>query len=293
MVNMPVADDLSVKEKNVCEGVQSSDAPERLVLRLRFSRSGPPVWLAHLDLMRTFERAVKRAELPVQWSAGFNPRPDLVFALPIGVGLETCADYVDIGLLPAIEGKAEAEAETEADVNGEAEAEAEASALADRLNTALPAGIQIVSAQLRPAERESIMARIAFADYQLEASGLAAAAEKAYAQPELIVNKASKGKTRRLDILPLIVEVVPDSPDSLRLRVKAGSSENLRPDLFLAALTEYGGLAGTAAADARMVRTGLYLKPGTADNGPVDPQGAPMPPQPAQCEVEPQRLKSF
>ncbi|NLC84153.1 MAG: DUF2344 domain-containing protein, partial [Ruminococcaceae bacterium] len=262
MVNMPVADDLSVKEKNVSEGVQSSDAPERLVLRLCFSRSGPPVWLAHLDLMRTFERAVKRAELPVQWSAGFNPRPDLVFALPIGVGLETCADYVDIGLLPAIEGKAEAEAETEADVNGEAEA----SALADRLNAALPAGIQIVSAQLRPAERESIMARIAFADYQLEASGLAAAAEKALAQPELIVNKASKGKTRRLDILPLIVEVVPDSPDSLRLRVKAGSSENLRPDLFLAALTEYGGLAGTAAADARMVRTGLYLKPGTADN---------------------------
>ena len=39
LVNMPVADDLSVKEKNVSEGVQSSDAPERLVLRLRFSRS--------------------------------------------------------------------------------------------------------------------------------------------------------------------------------------------------------------------------------------------------------------
>ncbi len=302
MVNMPVADDLSSKEKNGSEGVQSGDTPERLVLRLRFSRSGPPVWLAHLDLMRTFERAVKRAKLPVQWSAGFNPRPDLVFALPIGVGLETCADYVDIGLLPAVERKAEVdvEAEAEAEVKVEAKIEAEedagleieASDLAERLNAALPVGIQIVSAQVRPAERESIMARIAFADYQLEASGLAAATEKALAQPELFVNKASKGKTRRLDILPLIVEAVTDSPDSLRLRVKAGSSENLRPDLFLAALTEYGGLAETAAADALMVRTGLYLKPGTTDNAPVDPLGAPMPPQPARCQAELQRPKS-
>ncbi len=267
MVNMPAAENISTENQNIYDSLQSSDAPGRLILRLRFSRSGPAVWLAHLDLMRTFERAVKRADLPVQWSGGYNPRPDLVFALPIGVGLETCADYVDIGLLP------------EADIN--------ADSLAERLRASLPGGIAILAAQLRPVERVSIMARIICADYLLEAPGLAAAAEKALELAELVVDKPSKGKTRRLNIRPLILQVMLDSPDSVRLRVKAGSSENLRPDLFLAALTEYGSLDATAAADARLIRTGLYLKSDEEANGPVDPQDQPMPQEPAGCSQLP------
>ncbi len=81
---------------------QQSDI-EGYILRLRFSRAEPAIWLAHLDLMRTFERAIRRADLPVAYSKGFNPRPQLAFALPIGVGLATNDDYVDVSLTRPIE----------------------------------------------------------------------------------------------------------------------------------------------------------------------------------------------
>ena len=57
--------------------------------RICFSRSGAAIWLGHLDMMRTFERSLLRAGLPVSYSLGFNPRPELVFALPAGVGITT------------------------------------------------------------------------------------------------------------------------------------------------------------------------------------------------------------
>ncbi|MDD4745132.1 MAG: DUF2344 domain-containing protein, partial [Eubacteriales bacterium] len=52
---------------------------------MAFSRREPAIWLAHLDMMRTFERSVRRAGIPVAYSAGYNPRPQLAFALPVGV----------------------------------------------------------------------------------------------------------------------------------------------------------------------------------------------------------------
>ena len=234
------------------------------VLRVRFSRSGPALWLAHLDLMRTFERSVRRAAIPVHWSAGFNPRPDLVFALPIGVGLETCADYLDIGL---------------------AEATGDVESLVSQLNRMLPEGLAVTHGWFMPAARESIMSRITAADYLIEADGVAAAAEAAVACTELMIDKPSKGRTIRVDIRPLVLVLKKDSENRVRIRVKAGSRENLRPDLFLNALTHYGGLDRTAAADARLVRTGLYLS-ATAENPSLaDPDGNPMPTEPAACRL--------
>ncbi len=234
----------------------------RTILRIRFRRFGAAVWLAHLDLMRTFERSVRRAGIPVRWSAGFNPRPDLVFALPIGVGLETCADTVDIGL-------------DGSDVDPDT--------LLLQLNQNLPAGLSVEKARLMPAAHDSIMSRIAAADYELETRQLAQAARTALEMEKLMIDKPSKGKTIQVDIRPLVLLLETDGDDRIRIRVKAGSRENLRPDLFLAALVKYGDLAPEAAADARMVRTGLYLTGRTAETGLEDSEGIPMPDRPANC----------
>lgn len=240
----------------------AAEAAVKAILRVRFSRSGPVLWLAHLDLMRTFERSVRRAGIPVTWSAGFNPRPDLVFALPIGVGLETCADYVDIGL---------------------SDLTMDAGMMVERLNETLPTGMKIIHGWEKPVTPESIMSRIAAADYLIEADGVAAAAALALNLPELMIDKPSKGRTLRVDIRPLALLMETDAPGQIRIRVKAGSRENLRPDLFLSALNLYGGLNPVAAADARLVRTGLYLSGTPADPAFADPEGNPMPPAPAAC----------
>jgi radical SAM-linked protein len=218
-------------------------------VRLRFARRGPAIWLAHLDMMRTFERSVRRAGLPMRWSEGFNPRPQMTFALPIGVGLATEDDYVDLSLTEDLD----------------------PSDVQNRLNPCLPQGLSILSAGRVVDRTVSVMSLIRAAHYLLDCPGLAGAVARIPNTQPLIVSKFSKGKTIQVDIRPLILDLQIASPDQIRLRVKAGSSANLRPDLFLKALVEYGELPAANAADCAITRLALLVESKTAPDAYVSP----------------------
>ena len=66
--------------------------------RLVFEKVGNAVWISHLDLMRLFQRAFKRADLPLVHSKGFNPRPSVSIALPLSVGIESRCELLDFEL---------------------------------------------------------------------------------------------------------------------------------------------------------------------------------------------------
>lgn len=66
--------------------------------RLLFEKTGNAVWISHLDLMRLFQRAFKRAELPLKHTQGFNPRPSVSIALPLSVGVESRCELLDFDL---------------------------------------------------------------------------------------------------------------------------------------------------------------------------------------------------
>ena len=66
--------------------------------RLLFEKKGNAVWISHLDLMRLFQRAFKRAGLPLTHSRGFNPRPSVSIALPLSVGVESGCELLDFDL---------------------------------------------------------------------------------------------------------------------------------------------------------------------------------------------------
>lgn len=66
--------------------------------RLLFEKTGNAVWISHLDLMRLFQRAFKRAELPLTHTQGFNPRPSVSIALPLSVGVESRCELLDFAL---------------------------------------------------------------------------------------------------------------------------------------------------------------------------------------------------
>ena len=66
--------------------------------RLLFEKKGSAVWISHLDLMRLFQRAFKRAGLPLTHTQGFNPRPSVSIALPLSVGVESCCELLDFDL---------------------------------------------------------------------------------------------------------------------------------------------------------------------------------------------------
>ena len=65
------------------------------MLRALFEKTGTAVWISHLDLMRLFQRAFARANLPLKHTQGFNPRPSVSIALPLSVGMESVCELLD------------------------------------------------------------------------------------------------------------------------------------------------------------------------------------------------------
>lgn len=210
----------------------------RHLYRLRFARTDAAIWLGHLDMMRTFERSLRRAKLPVTYSGGFNPRPELVFALPAAVGIATEHDYLDVPL---------AIPHDPVDI-------------VDRLNTALPPGISVSEAWALPEGSKNMMGLVREADYRLEFKGAAATAACLTEAASLSVTKISKGKERDVDLRPLIIHAIAGiHTDALLVRCLAGSANNLRMDNLCDALVQYCGIDRQIIDDAYLVREELYI----------------------------------
>jgi len=212
---------------------------QAFICRMRFARSGSLSYVGHLDLMRTFERSLRRAELPLLHSQGYNPRPMLVFALPLGVGISTTDDYLDVSF----------------------DREVDCGHLVEALAPKLPAGLLILDAWPVPETSTSIMALVSAASYRLTAPGIQTALRRLLLLDKVLVEKKSKGQIRSLDIRPLILRMAEDEPqkeDECTVLVCAGSHENVRPDLLLQALTTYADYPREYGINCAIERTGLF-----------------------------------
>lgn len=209
------------------------------VVRACFSREGSIVYIGHLDLMRTFERSLRRAGLPILHTQGYNPRPSLVFALPLGVGIATVDDYIDIFLAEPVESPE----------------------LITRLNAKLPDGLYIIDAWSVPDGGPSLMSIVTAASYRLTAPGILAGLQKLLLRDDISVMKRSKGTMKLTDIRPFILSVSgsESTENEVNVVVMAGSSRNLRPDLLLQALHQYEGFDRRVVDNCEVLRTGLYV----------------------------------
>lgn len=127
-----------------------------MIFRIRFAKYGVVKFIGHLDVMRYFQKAVRRSLLPIKYSQGFNPHQLMVFAQPLGVGVTSDGEYMDI--------------ETEdTDSKGNPMSEEIARTM---LSSALTEGFEIVSLRQIPWDEgtkhpENAMALIAGADYMV------------------------------------------------------------------------------------------------------------------------------
>ncbi len=156
------------------------------MLRLLFEKKGNAVWISHLDLMRLFQRAFKRAGLPLTHTQGFNPRPSVSVALPLSVGVESDCELLDF------------------DLEGEAIACDE---ICDRLNHALISGVRVLC--VYPSGRKIKELTNLHTNVTLEYdSGIPAGCESAlvdlFSAESLIVPKKGKNGVQDQDIIPLI-----------------------------------------------------------------------------------------
>ena len=81
--------------------VQVNNSP--LKIRIKFKKLGRLQYISHLDLVRTMNKIIVRAGLPLWYTEGFNPKPKMVFAAPLSIGTESKAEYMDVRLCEYIE----------------------------------------------------------------------------------------------------------------------------------------------------------------------------------------------
>ncbi len=213
-------------------------------LRFRFSRGPELKYIAHLDMLRLFERAIKRAGLPVAYTQGFNPRQKLVFGLPIAVGLTSSSEYADIEF--------DQDISTDDYIQG--------------LNAHLPEGVRVMEATAFSG-KDNIMNQVASAKYELSFTtedelshfALENMVRDFLAKEEIMVMKKSKKGLKPANIRPLIYSLTVRKAEKksciLDAFLSAGAENNLRPDLLMEAFQKETGM--TIRVDA-MHRTALF-----------------------------------
>jgi radical SAM-linked protein len=205
-------------------------------IRIRFIRGDEVKFISHLDLMKSFERTLRRSGIPVAYSQGFNPRPQMVFGLPLSVGVSSEAEYADFEMAEYIA----------------------PSEFMNRMNNELPKGIRITDARVKSL-KGNIMASVAGAVYNIsvflkEGIDIEEIREKISCftdKSKIIVRKEGKGGVRDMDIKPMIQkldlnpigQIPPGYEDFktaflLTAALKAGSVSNLKPELLIIALAE-------------------------------------------------------
>ena len=206
---------------------------------LYFKRRGASTWLGHLDMMRLFERALRRAGYQQRWSQGFNPRPEMVFALPLAVGIDADDEWLEIELVEEIDPEE----------------------IPSRLNPCLISGLEVHRARAIAPQRKSLMSLVKEAVYLVEAEGVADAfAQMMQTDGDLIVEREHKGKVQIHNIREKILDWEKINQNIFRFRCFAGSKENLRPDLVLNAVEKYTAFPKDLLDDAQIVREKLIFE---------------------------------
>lgn len=186
--------------------------------RVKFSKQGTMKFIGHLDIMRYFQKAIRRAGIDIAYTEGLSPHMIMSFASPLGVGLTSDAEYMDIELRSPVSSR-------------------EAIAALNRVNVE---GITVTGFWQIPEDKKNkAMTLVAAADYTLRfRKGYApkgdwqSSISHFYARKSIPVIKKSKKAEKEVDIRPMIYEMSVNA-GTVFLKLAAGSAANLKPDLVM------------------------------------------------------------
>ena len=171
--------------------------------RILFTKTADAVRMSHLDLMRLFQRAFKRAGLPLTHTQGFNPRPSVSIALPLSVGVESVCELLDFdleGQMPPFD------------------------EITQRLNSVLVPGITVLTTY----EAGRKIRDIALLECQLKLEydsgipqGAGESIEALFRRESLEVEKKGKNGLVQQDIIPMIKQISVEEADAHTLTIRA------------------------------------------------------------------------
>ncbi len=212
-------------------------------VRVKFRKYGPIRFIGHLDVMRYFQKALRRAEIDVAYTAGFSPHQIMSFASPLGVGLESNGEYMDI----------------------ECHSVTDSRDMMERLNRVGAPGIEVVSVKLLPKNAGNAMASVAAAAYTVRFRegraprfDYASKLDEFLSMEHIYVQKETKKGLQEVDIRPGIFEMsivandcCEESP-AIYLLADSSSAGNVKPAKVVEA---YCGAFGTPLADNALLIT--------------------------------------
>ena len=233
-------------------------------IRIKFRKYGALKFVGHLDMMRYFQKALKRAGIDMKYSEGFNPHMIMSFAAPLGVGITSDGEYFDIEVLST---KSTAES-------------------LKILNEAMVEGVEVTSYVALPDTAKKSMSLVAAADYEIfykegyEIPRSVAEFTEIYRnfyekQSEILIVKKTKKSEREMDLKPLIYDFQLQNRNAapvFYLKVCTGSVDNIKPELVLASMFESAGL--TYHPEAMQIhKLETYTKNEQGDFIPLDALG--------------------
>ena len=202
----------------------STKEESALKVRIKFAKQGAMKFIGHLDIMRYFQKAIKRANINVAYSEGFSPHMIMSFAAPLGVGVTSTGEYFDLEIKTPISSKEAIK----------------------RLNQVMVDGMEILSFRKIPdGKANAAMALVAAADYQVNfRKGMEPGTdwqEKVAAfmeQPEIMILKKTKKNEKEVNLKPFLYDMQVQG-EGVFLKLAAGSVKNTKPELVMEAFYRF------------------------------------------------------
>lgn len=196
-------------------------------IRIKFTKQGNMKFIGHLDIMRYFQKVMRRADVDIRYSEGFSPHQIMSFAAPLGVGLTSNGEYLDIEVLSTKDSKT----------------------MIQQMNQVMVEGTEILSFRRLDDSSKNAMSIVAAADYTLtfregkEPEDMDAFFQELlafYEQEKILITKQTKRGEKELDLKPLIYQLY-RTGNSVFMQVSTGSSNNIKPELVMETFYRFKG----------------------------------------------------
>ena len=176
-------------------------------------------FIGHLDMVRYFQKVMRRANVDICYSEGFSPHQKMSFAAPLSVGVISKGEYFDIEVNSSLSSKE----------------------MIKNINAQNVEGVKVVSYKELPEGAKNAMSIVAGADYFVYTDLFTEEqVNDFYAQDEINILKKTKKSEKIVDIKPMIHEMK-FNEDGIFMKVSQGSAANLKPDLVMSALEQFTG----------------------------------------------------
>ena len=191
--------------------------------RLKFSKIGKIKYTGHLDLLKIFQRAVKRANLPISYSQGFNPHQIMSFAIPLPLGMESQAEYLDIQLDKHLENEY----------------------IKNELNKNMPIGMEILNIIKLKEGQKSAPSIVCIGEYEilLDTNINKDNIQNFLNQKEINIERVSKKRGKEtikiVNIKEDIFNIECTHNNKIKVLISTGSAKNLKPDILVETIYKF------------------------------------------------------